>query len=107
MGLKVTDPSGASATDAVAVTVGNTPPTAAIASPSPGLQWKVGDLISFSGSATDRQDGNLAPAKLTWSLALQHCPSNCHTHQLLSFPNTDHGSFARPTTSTPPTSSSP
>ena len=56
----------------------------------------MGDLISFSGSATDRQDGSLAPARLTWHLTLQHCPSNCHTHQLLTFANTDHGSFAAP-----------
>jgi PKD repeat protein len=96
VGLKVTDPSGASATDVLAVTVGNTPPTASITSPSPGVLWKVGDLIAFTGSATDVQDGDLAPAQLTWSLALRHCPSNCHSHQLLSFPNTDHDSFNAP-----------
>jgi PKD repeat protein len=96
VGLKVTDEHGVSATDTVAVTAGNTPPTATIATPSPGVQWKVGDLIGFLGSATDRQDGDLAPSRLTWSLALQHCPSNCHTHQLLTFPNTNHGTFAAP-----------
>ncbi len=96
VGLKVTDSHGASSTDTVAITAGNTPPTATIASPSPGLQWKVGDLISFSGSATDRQDGTLSPSRLRWSLALQHCPSNCHIHQLLSFPGTDHDGFNAP-----------
>ena len=57
--MKVTDDHGASATDAVAITAGNTPPTATITSPTAGLTWKVGDPIDFAGSATDAQDGTL------------------------------------------------
>ena len=60
------------------------------------MQWKVGDLIDFSGSATrrSRTAPSTRPAHLV--AALQHCPSNCHTHQLLSFPGTDHASFNAP-----------
>ncbi len=96
VGLRVTDNHGASATDHVAVTAGNTPPVAAIASPTAGLTWKVGESIAFDGGATDRQDGALPAASLSWSLVLNHCPSGCHGHAIETFPGTDHGSFAAP-----------
>ena len=53
----------------------NTAPTATIDSPSSTTTWKVGDNISFSGSATDPQDGSLAASSLTWSLIVYHCSS--------------------------------
>ena len=95
-GVKVTDNNGAWATDSVAISAGNTPPTATIVRPSTGLTWKVGDPISFSGSATDAQDGNLAASRLTWELTLQHCPSNCHQHPVRTFTGVASGSFNAP-----------
>src|SRR5690606_8272786 len=53
---------------------GNAPPTAAIATPSATTTWKVGDTISFSGSATDPEDGTVPASRLTWRVAMQHCP---------------------------------
>jgi glucose/arabinose dehydrogenase len=94
--LRVTDGQGLSDTDAVTVTVGNTPPTATINTPTAGTTWRVGDTISFSGSATDTQDGNLPASSLSWQLLLQHCPSNCHTHPLQSFSGVAGGSFSAP-----------
>jgi PKD repeat protein len=94
--LRVTDSGGLSAIDAVTITVGNTPPTATILSPPAGTTWKVGDVINFSGSATDQQDGTLSPSALTWDLILHHCPSNCHTHPLQSFAGVASGSFTTP-----------
>ena len=96
VGLRVTDNHGASATDHVAVTAGNTPPVAAIASPTTGLTWRVGESIVFEGGATDRQDGALPATSLSWSLVLNHCPSGCHAHAIEAFPNSDRGSFAAP-----------
>jgi glucose/arabinose dehydrogenase/PKD repeat protein len=93
--LRVTDSQGASDTDAVTITVGNTAPTATINLPAAGTTWKVGDVITFSGSATDVQDGSLPPSALSWDLILQHCPSNCHTHPLQSFTGAN-GSFTAP-----------
>jgi glucose/arabinose dehydrogenase len=93
--LKVTDNAGASATASVVITVGNTPPTVNITTPAAGTTWKVGDVISFSGSATDQQDGTLPASALAWDLTLYHCPSNCHTHQLQSFSGAS-GSFVTP-----------
>jgi glucose/arabinose dehydrogenase/PKD repeat protein len=94
--LRVTDPSGASGTDSVPISAGNTPPTAVIDSPAAGTTWKVGDTINFSGHATDPQQGPLGPSALTWSLVLQHCPSTCHEHPLQTFSGTESGSFVAP-----------
>ena len=96
VGLKVTDSKGASSTDAVAITVGNSAPVATISSPSPGLRWRVGQSISFAGSATDTQDGTIPASRLDWSLVLHHCPSACHAHTLQSFSDVSAGSFAAP-----------
>jgi glucose/arabinose dehydrogenase len=94
--LRVNDPGGLSGTATVTVTVGNTPPTATITTPAAGTTWKVGDVINFSGSATDVQDGTLPPSALTWDLILHHCPSNCHTHTMQSFAGVASGSFTAP-----------
>ena len=94
--LRVTDSQGAFDTDSVTITVGNTPPTASITAPATGTTWKVGDIINFSGSASDPQDGPLAPSALSWSLVLQHCPSNCHPHVIQTFQGVSSGSFAAP-----------
>jgi hypothetical protein len=93
----VTDDQGATDTTSGTVTVGNTAPTAIIDSPTSTLTWKVGDAISFSGHATDAQDGTLPASALSWSLVLQHCitPSDCHAHGLQTF-NGVSGSFTAP-----------
>lgn len=96
VGLRVTDDHGATATDTVAVTAGDTPPTAAIAAPTPAFTWAVGDQVAFSGGATDAQDGALPASALEWSLTLQHCPSNCHAHPLQDFTGVAGGSFVAP-----------
>jgi glucose/arabinose dehydrogenase/PKD repeat protein len=94
--LKVTDPLGASDTDGVAISVGNTAPTATIITPAAGTTWKVGDVITFSGSATDQQEGALPASRLQWDLIMHHCPSNCHEHLLQSFTGVASGSFTAP-----------
>jgi PKD repeat protein len=94
--LRVTDTKGASAVATVTIRVGNTPPTATITTPAAGTTWKVGDVITFSGSATDAQDGTLPASALTWDLVLYHCPSNCHTHGLQRYVGVAGGSFTAP-----------
>jgi PKD repeat protein len=60
--LRVSDPNGASDTDSVVINVGGAPPVATGDTPLPATTWKVGDVIDFSGSATDEQDGTV-PAR--------------------------------------------
>jgi len=95
--LRVTDSDGASSlSDPIVITAGNTPPNATINAPSGSLTWRVGDVINFSGSGTDTQDGNLPASALSWSLILNHCPSNCHSHPLQDFVGVASGSFTAP-----------
>jgi len=60
------------------------------------LHWKANDVISFSGSATDAQDGSLPASALSWTLDLLHCPSSCHTHELNTWTGYASGFFAAP-----------
>ena len=78
------------------ITVGNTAPSPVIDAPAAGALWKVGDVITFSGRASDAQDGALPPSALTWDLVLQHCPSNCHSHPVQSYVGVAGGSFVAP-----------
>ena len=94
--LRVTDPGAASATTSVVITAGDSPPTAAIISPSAGFTWKVGDTIAFSGSATDAKDGALPASGLSWSLTMHHCPATCHVHPWSDFSGVASGSFPAP-----------
>jgi hypothetical protein len=79
--------------------VANTAPTATITAPSSSLHWKVGDVISFAGTGTDAQDGNLPASALHWDVLLHHCIDGaCHIHPLVtatgptgSFTVPDHG----------------
>ena len=95
--LVVTDRNGAtSAPASVTITANNTPPVPVIATPTAGTTWKVDDLISFSGSASDAQDGALPASALTWTLTQEHCPSNCHSHTIQMFDGVASGSFNAP-----------
>lgn len=77
-----------------------TAPVPTIATPAASLKWKVGDTISFSGSATDAEDGTLPASALQWSLVLMHAnlinPSNVHEHVVSSFSGVSSGTFVAP-----------
>lgn len=94
--VRVTDSAGKwSDSDRVPIVVG-TPPTPVINTPSSSLTWKVGDLINFSGSATDVQDGTLPASDLSWTLIIHHCPSTCHEHLVGNYSEVSSGSFTAP-----------
>jgi glucose/arabinose dehydrogenase len=99
VGLQVSDGRGGLGTDHVTILVGAGEPTATITSPTTGTLWKVGDVIAFSGSATDPIDGRLPSSALTWKLILHHCPTDigfCHTHDLQTWTGVSSGSFTAP-----------
>jgi PKD repeat protein len=78
---------------------GNQPPVPTITAPASTLTWKVGDVINFSGSATDPQDGTLPASGLSWSLILHHCDptgQTCHLHPLQTWTGVSSGSFNAP-----------
>jgi PKD repeat protein len=95
--LQVTDSHAASNLSIpITITVGNTPPTPAINAPTGSTTWQVGDVINFSGSAADTQDGPLPASAFSWSLIMHHCPSNCHTHVIQTYTGIASGSFTTP-----------
>jgi hypothetical protein len=96
VGLRVSDGHGGTGTATVTVDAGNSPPTPTISTPTPTTTWRVGQAIPFSGSALDPEQGTLPGAALDWELIMHHCPSNCHTHAIQSFPDRASGSFSAP-----------
>jgi glucose/arabinose dehydrogenase len=57
----------------------NTAPVATIGAPTVGESFRAGVPITFSGSATDAEDGALAATRLTWWAMLHHAD---HVHPL-------------------------
>jgi glucose/arabinose dehydrogenase len=96
--LRVTDTLGVADTTTVTITAGNGTPTPFIDAPASGFTWAVGDTVSFSGHATDPQDGALPDAALSWQVVMQHCssPGVCHAHLLQTFTGVASGSFTAP-----------
>ena len=96
--LQVTDGSGASDTDSITISVGNTPPNVTLEDPSSSQSWRVGQQLAFSGSAFDTQEGVLPASAYDWELTLQHCHAadDCHAHFLQTFENVSSGSFLTP-----------
>jgi PKD repeat protein len=96
--LKVTDDHGASDTldQPLRISPGNTRP-AAVMDATPAT-WRVGDQISFSGSATDPEDGRLPASSLDWALILHHCSTegSCHEHPVQEFNGVAGGTFVAP-----------
>jgi glucose/arabinose dehydrogenase len=81
-----------------AAATSNTPPAPVIDTPASSVTYAVGDAISFSGHATDHEDGTLPASALTWTLIIHHCPSvgNCHTHTVQSWTGVASGSLNAP-----------
>ena len=96
--LRVTDSRGESDVDTITILASNTAPTPNIDSPLASETWEVGSTISFSGSATDPEEGTLPPSALTWQVTLHHCATltSCHQHPLHTFVGVSSGSFAAP-----------
>ncbi len=56
-------------------------PTAVISLPMPGALYSAGDLIDYSGSATDPEEGLLPASAFTWQIDFHH---DAHTHPFLA-----------------------
>ncbi|MGW4950287.1 PQQ-dependent sugar dehydrogenase [Streptomyces parvulus] len=70
--LKVTDPTGKSATASVQVTVGNTAPTVRLELPLDGRVHDFGDAIPFRVSVSDPEDGTVDCSKVKVTFVIGH-----------------------------------
>ena len=69
-------------------------PTATINSPAFGATYAGGDIINFSGSGTDPEDGTLGPSSFEWYVMFHH---DAHTHPGPTAPDgVTSGSFSIP-----------
>ena len=90
--LTVDDGQGGQGTDTVMITVGNQAPTATIVEPLSGATYQTDELITYSGSALDPEDGALPNSALAWTIILHH---GNHTHPFISHTGAG-GSFVIP-----------
>ncbi len=78
------------------VTQPNQAPVATITAPAPGAVYTAGNVINFSGTASDPEDGTLAAAAFKWYVIFHH---STHTHPGPSAPSgVASGTFTIPNT---------
>jgi glucose/arabinose dehydrogenase len=83
--LTVTDEFNNASTKTLLIRSGLIAPELTIHSPASTTVATPGQAITFSGSATDAQDGTIPPSGLHWQVVIQHCPlDSCHAHTLLT-----------------------
>src|SRR5262249_46144528 len=75
--LTVTNSGGLPSASTQSVTGGSVPPTPTIDLPADGTSVRPGQSITYHGSATDPEDGNLTGSALQWTVLLHH---NTHVH---------------------------
>jgi hypothetical protein len=90
----VSDGRGGIDTATVRIDVGNTAPLPVIQAPTTSKLFRVGEIITLTGSATDTQDGNLPSSSLTWQVLLHH--NNDHTHPYFGPASGNNLTFAAP-----------
>ncbi len=69
---------------AVLTVINNDAPVPKIISPINNSTYEGGMVINFSGSATDKEDGDLPASAFTWSVDLYHFDDPAHFHPTLA-----------------------
>jgi glucose/arabinose dehydrogenase/chitodextrinase len=77
----------------ISIKAGN-PPTATILMPQDGATFRAGDVISFSGDATDTEDGTLPASAFSWTIDFLHSD---HVHPGTPQVGIKNGTFTIPT----------
>ncbi|HZN66019.1 MAG TPA: DNRLRE domain-containing protein, partial [Tepidisphaeraceae bacterium] len=86
---------GTDASEPITVTAGSSAPSATIGTPASGTLYRGGQTISFAGSGTDAEDGDLPASAFSWRIVFHHAD---HDHPFLGPINgVKSGSFRVPT----------
>jgi PKD repeat protein len=91
--LSVSDGTDTTLATPLTIKAGNSP-TATILSPQDGRLFQAGEVIEFSGDATDPEDGTLPASAFSWSIDFLH---EGHVHPTLQQTGVKSGSFTIPT----------
>ncbi|HET9666298.1 MAG TPA: PQQ-dependent sugar dehydrogenase, partial [Desertimonas sp.] len=91
--LTVSDGVNSTLADPISIRAGN-PPSATISSPLDAATFRAGDVISFSGDATDPEDGPLPASAFTWTVDFLHAD---HVHPGSPQVGVKSGTFTIPT----------
>ena len=92
--LTVSDGTNTAVSNDLTIRVG-TPPVATILTPTTGALFRAGDAITYSGSATDAEDGQLPASAFSWTILFHH---DSHIHPAGGpFTNTTGGTLQIPT----------
>ena len=93
--LALSDSTATTTSRAILIEVG-TPPQGVITSPAHNLPFRAGDIITFSGTASDPEDGPLPPTAYSWTILFHH---DTHVHPTLGpVSGITGGTFTIPTT---------
>jgi len=77
----VTNAAGSATSNAATLTVvANQPPVPTIVTPASGAVYTAGTTLTYSGSASDPEDGTLVGSRFTWEIVFHH---DTHTHPFL------------------------
>ena len=93
--LTVSDGTSSTLSNDLGISVG-APPVPAITSPQDGSSFRAGDVISFSGSAVDPEQGPLGSSALSWTILFRH---DDHIHPGGSVPGASSGTLPIPANS--------
>lgn len=92
--VRITNTAGQVISNGATLTVTpNTKPVAAIQLPAENTTYAGGTTISFSGSATDAEDGSLATTALSWQINFHH---DTHVHDGVPISDISSGTFDVP-----------
>ncbi len=91
--LAVSDGVSTTVSAPLTISAGNRP-TATILSPTDGIHFVAGDVISFAGTGTDQEDGTIPPSGYTWNIDFLH---EGHVHPGTPITGITSGSFVIPT----------
>ena len=93
--LTVSDGVNSTPSTPLTISVGNAPTATILTPTATDPLFKAGDVISFSGNATDVEDGTLPASAYTWNIDFLH---EGHVHPGIPITGVKSGTFTIPTT---------
>ena len=91
--LTTSDGTLSTSSNALTITAGS-PPVPRILAPTDGRTFRAGEVISYSGDATDPEDGAVPASRLSWKIVFHH---DTHIHPVMDGTPGSSGTLTIPT----------